>query len=87
MGKQVMNFEQSAADYFDCRYAIGVASGTDALTLSLRALDIGPGDEVIVPAFTFYATVESVLHVGATPVFVDIRADTFCLDVDQVSGL
>ena len=87
MGEPVRSFEQAVADYSDCRYGIGLASGTDALTLSLRALDIGPGDEVIVPAFTFYATVESVLHVGAIPIFADIRPDTYCMDVGQAGAL
>ena len=87
MGDQVSEFEAAIAGYFGSRFAVGLASGTDALTLSLRAMDIGPGDEVIVPAFSFFATVECVLHVRATPVFVDVQDDSCCLDVEAVESL
>lgn len=87
LGEEVERFEGEVARYHRCKHAIGLASGTDALTLSLRALDIGPGDEVIVPAFTFFATVESVLHVNATPVFVDVDEQSYCLNVDMVEAL
>src|SRR5688572_26604502 len=68
-------------------HVVGCASGTDALVLALRALDIGAGDEVIVPAFTFAATAEAVALVGATPVFADIEADTFAIDPRSVAAL
>ena len=85
LGPQVSAFEQEAAAYLGTDYAVGVASGTDALVLALRALGIGPGDEVIVPAYTFFATAEAVLLIGALPVYVDIDADTYCLDVRHVA--
>jgi dTDP-4-amino-4,6-dideoxygalactose transaminase len=85
LGSEVVALEQEVAEYIGVQYAIGVASGTDALILTLRALDIGPGDEVIVPAYTFFATVGAVLHVGAKPVFVDIDSDTYCLNVGKIT--
>jgi dTDP-4-amino-4,6-dideoxygalactose transaminase len=72
------------AAYVGVRYGVGVASGTDALILVLRALEIGPGDEVILPAYTFFATAGAVLHVGAIPILVDIDPRTYCLNIDQV---
>jgi dTDP-4-amino-4,6-dideoxygalactose transaminase len=87
LGPQSQSFEQEFATYCDCRYGLGVSSGTDALALALRACDIGPGDEVITVANTFIATVEAIALVGATPVFVDIDPDTYLLDwrqLDQV---
>lgn len=84
LGKEVEAFEGETADYLGVRYGVGVASGTDALILALRALEIGEGDEVIIPAYTFFATTGAVLHVGARPVLVDIDPKTYCLDVDQV---
>jgi dTDP-4-amino-4,6-dideoxygalactose transaminase len=75
-GPLVETFEEDFASYCDRRHAIGVANGTDALELVLRALGVGPGDEVVVPTNTFYATAEAVLIVGATPIFVDVDADT-----------
>ena len=82
LGPSGSAFETEVADYLGVEHAIGVASGTDALVLSLRALDIGPGDEVILPAFTFFATAGAVLLVGATPVLVDVDPDTYCIDVN-----
>ncbi|MGH9900475.1 MAG: DegT/DnrJ/EryC1/StrS family aminotransferase [Pyrinomonadaceae bacterium] len=85
LGPNVAALEREVAAYLGTGHAVGVASGTDALVLALRALDVGPGDEVIVPAYTFFATAEAVMMVGATPVFVDVEADTYCLDVRQVA--
>ncbi len=86
LGPQVKAFEQEMAHYCGCKYAIGVGSGTDALHLSLRAMEIGPGDEVITTPFTFIATTEAIGMVGATPVFVDIDPRTFNIDVQQIEA-
>ncbi len=79
-GPDVAAFEAEAAAYCGAKHAIGCANGTDAILLALAALDIGPDDEVILPPFTFFATVGSILRTGATPVFVDIDPDTYNLD-------
>jgi dTDP-4-amino-4,6-dideoxygalactose transaminase len=84
LGEEVSSFEEEMAAYLGVKHAVGVASGTDALILALRALDIGEGDEVIVPAYTFFATVSTVIHVGAHPVLVDIDPRTYCLDPELV---
>ena len=80
LGPHVKQFEAAAAAYCGVNHAIGLASGTDALLLSLRALEIGPGDAVLVPSFTFFATAGVVHNVGATPIFCDIDPKTFNLD-------
>jgi dTDP-4-amino-4,6-dideoxygalactose transaminase len=80
LGPQIQQLEESFAQYHHCHYGIGVSSGTDALVVTLKALDIKAGDEVIVPSMTFYATAEAVCIVGATPVIVDVEPETLALD-------
>ncbi len=87
LGPQVEAFEREIAAACGGRHAIGVASGTDALLLSLRAAGVGPGDEVIVPAFSYIATADAVSLLGATPVFCDVLLDTFNLDPAQLERL
>jgi dTDP-4-amino-4,6-dideoxygalactose transaminase len=84
LGRQVSDFESTFASSTGADFAIGVNSGTDALIIALHAAGIGEGDEVIVPSFTFFATVEAVMRVGATPVFADIDPRTFCIDSSTV---
>ncbi len=84
LGPQVTKFEQSAASYLGVEHAVGLASGTDALVIALRALNIGAGDEVIVPAYTFFATAGAVMSVGAKPVFVDVDPRTYQMDVSRI---
>src|ERR1035438_2552105 len=84
LGPEVQAFEAEFAAYLGVRHVVGVANGTDAIAIALRALGIGPGDEVVVPAFTFYATAEAVVDVGARPVFCDVDAGTRNVTVDTV---
>lgn len=83
-GKQVKAFEKEYAEFCNCKGAISTANGTVAIEIALKALKIGCGDEVIVPAFTFYSTVSAVLSVGAIPVLVDVSDDDFCISPDAV---
>ena len=80
LGPEVRAFERELAAYCDAAHGIGVASGTDALMIALKAVGVGPGDEVVVPAFTFVATAEVVTNLGATPVFADVDASRLALD-------
>jgi dTDP-3-amino-3,4,6-trideoxy-alpha-D-glucose transaminase len=79
LGPEVEAFESEFADFVGVEHCVGLANGTDALEIGLRALGVGPGDEVVVPAFTFFATAEAVVSLGATPVFCDVDPETWCM--------
>ena len=85
MGKQVKELEASLAEFAGVKHCISCANGTDALTLALKTWNIGPGDAVFVPDFTFFASAEVISLEGATPVFVDVDADTFNMDVKSLN--
>jgi dTDP-3-amino-3,4,6-trideoxy-alpha-D-glucose transaminase len=87
LGPEVAAFEREFAAYVGVPHAIGVANGTDAITIALRALGVAPGDEVIVPSFTFYASVEAAVAAGARPVFCEVDPDTRNVTVDSVRAV
>ena len=86
LGPEVRALEAELAAFCGARHVVTCASGTDALVLALRAMDVGPGDSVICPSFTFCATAEVAALVGATPVFVDVDAATFNIDAKGIAG-
>ena len=83
--QDVSDFEDTLAKYTGTKYGIAVNSGTDALFLSLKALDIGSGDEVIVPSHTFIGTIQAIVHCGATPILIDVRQDEL-MDISQIEA-
>src|SRR2546426_312209 len=83
-GKTVGEFECKAAGYLGCKFTIGCASGTDALQIAMMALDIKPGDEIITSPFTFVATAETIVLLGAVPVYVDIDEKTYNIDINKI---
>lgn len=87
LGPEVAAFEREAAEFLGVEHAVGLNSGTDALVIGLRALGIGPGDEVITSPFSFFATAEAVSLIGATPIFADIQPESFNLDPRSVESL
>jgi dTDP-4-amino-4,6-dideoxygalactose transaminase len=86
LGPEVAAFEQELAAYLGAGHAVGVANGTEAITIALRALGVGPGDEVVVPSFTFYASAEAIPPTGATPVFCDVDPETYCVTAESVKA-
>ena len=84
LGPEVEAFEQELAAYLGVRHVVGVANGTDAITIALQALGVGPGDEVVVPSFTFYASAEAIPPTGASPVFCDVDPETGCVTAETV---
>jgi dTDP-3-amino-3,4,6-trideoxy-alpha-D-glucose transaminase len=86
LGPEVEAFEEEFARYLGVRHCVGVANGTDALTIALRAAGVGAGDEVVMPSFTFYATAEAALVLGAVPVYCDIDPETFCVTRETVAA-
>jgi dTDP-4-amino-4,6-dideoxygalactose transaminase len=87
LGPEVGAFEREFADYCGAAHGVGVANGTDAITIALRAMGVGPGDEVVVPSFTFYASAEAIPPTGATPVFCDIDPQTYCVTAETVRAV
>ena len=84
LGPEVSAFEREFAGYCGAAHGVGVANGTDAITIALRAMGVGPGDEVVVPSFTFYASAEAIPPTGARPVFCDIDPETYCVTAETV---
>ena len=86
LGPEVEAFEVEFARYLGVTHCVGVANGTDAISIALRALGVGPGDDVVLPSFTFYATAEATASVGARPVFCDVDPDTYCVTQQTVAA-
>jgi perosamine synthetase len=86
LGHYVDKFEESFASFCGSRYAVSVGNGTVGLHLAMKVLGIGAGDEVIVPDLTFVATGNTVMTAGATPIMVDVRRNTWCIDVDKIAA-
>src|SRR5215210_5430418 len=86
LGPEVEGFEEEFARYLGVRHCVGVANGTDALTIALKAAGVGPGDEVVLPSFTFYATAEAALALGAHPAYCDIDLETFNVTRETVAA-
>ncbi|HST41653.1 MAG TPA: DegT/DnrJ/EryC1/StrS family aminotransferase [Conexibacter sp.] len=86
LGPEVAAFEAELAAYLGVRHVVSVANGTDAITIALQALGVGPGDEVVVPSFTFYASAEAIPPTGATPVFCDVDRDTMNVTAETVKA-
>src|ERR687884_964911 len=84
LGPEVRAFEREFADYCGADACVGVANGTEALTIALRAMGVGPGDDVVVPSFTFYVSAEAIPPTGARPVFCDVDPETMCVTADTV---
>jgi perosamine synthetase len=84
LGPRAIEFEREVAEYCGVRHAVAVSSGTAGLHLLVRALGLGPGDEVLVPSFTFVSSVNAILYEGATPIFVDIEDETYCIDPKDI---
>jgi len=84
LGPEVEAFEREFAEYLGVQHVVGVANGTDALTIALTCLGVGPGDDVVVPSFTFYASAEAIPHTGARPVFCDVDPQTFLVTPETV---
>src|SRR3954471_10174573 len=84
LGPEVAAFEDELAGYLGVDHCVGVANGTDALTIALRALGVRPGDEVVMPSLTFYATAEAAVNAGAVPVFCDVDPSTYCVTAETV---
>ena len=84
LGPQVLAFEHEFAAYCGAAHGVGVGNGTDAITIALRAMGVGPGDDVVVPSFTFYASAEAIPPTGARPVFCDVDPETMCVTPDSV---
>ena len=86
LGPEVEAFEREFAAYCGAGQAVGVANGTEAITIALRAMGVGPGDEVVVPSFTFYASAEAIPPTGARPVFCDVNPQTYCVTAETVKA-
>src|SRR3954470_789989 len=87
LGPEVAAYEEEFASYLGVRHCVGVANGTDALAIALRSLGVEPGDEVVMPSFTFYATAEAAADIGAVPVFCDVDPETACVTAETVRAV